>query len=138
MMRVPPSMGSKLVSSSTSTPSGQSGVHDCSRSSNSANAARAASGSSSTSIEATTSEAGGIAVLAWVGTADERVPCHEDGLAPAEVTRVCLSDRFDAQRLQLDVALPQSLLKLHDVAVHHEARPLERRLRVEAVVDDGG
>src|SRR6266496_369553 len=78
---------------------------------------------------------GGVAVLAGIGAPHQGIALHENGLSSAEGERVGLQDDVVAEPLELARAFPQPLLEAHGLSVHTEARTVEGRLRVEAVVD---
>src|SRR5262249_10347979 len=78
-----------------------------------------------------------VAVLTRVRAAYESIALHEDGLAGAERERVCLPHGSVAERLEVDVPFPEALLEPHPSGLGPEARPVECRLGVEPVVDEG-
>src|SRR5436309_9613281 len=82
------------------------------------------------------SEAGGIAVLARVGSPDEGLPFEQDRLAAAEGRSLGFADGLEPGAANLVFPVPQALLEPDEPALDPEARPVERRLGVEAVVDE--
>ena len=71
-----------------------------------------------------------------IRAAGEGVAGDEDRLPAAEAVGVRIAHRAVAEPLELYVSLPEPFLEVDGVAVHAEPRAVERRLRVEAVVDE--
>src|SRR5215213_4528785 len=78
------------------------------------------------------------AVLARVGAAEDAAVADVDGLAAAERWAARLLDHGQPGLPQPVGPLPQRFLQQDGVAVDAVARPVQRRLRVEALVDQRG
>src|SRR5439155_13623483 len=84
------------------------------------------------------SETARVPVLAGIRAADQRISRDEDRLAAAEAGRVRVAHGLVAEPLQVGLTVPEALLEPDEVAVDTEPGTVERRLGVEAVVDDCG
>src|SRR5439155_9575074 len=82
--------------------------------------------------------AGSVSVLAWIRAAEEGLAVDDDRLAAAEAEGVRVPDDFVSEPLELVRLTPQALFEADELAVDPETRLIERRLRVERLVDEGG